>query len=88
MFEKLGWIVLSKERHYPESKIKAYIDSVNHLEQQIKEKIKTTHDQDKINDLNILLENTHILQKHIKKDFKRSGIRSNKRIRSISRSRK
>lgn len=68
MFEKLGWVILAKEYGHIE-KVKCYIDSVNHLEQNIIQKISVTKDKDKIQDLEILLQNVKILQNHINKDF-------------------
>lgn len=68
MYEKLGWMYLTKEKHNLSGhKVAAYKESVDHLLECIKQKINTIIDMDKKADLKILHENTMILKKAISK---------------------
>ena len=69
MFEKLGWMILAKDNGYS-SKIKAYLDGVNHLEKALNEKLKIVKDEDRYDDLEILLHNVKILKKKANKLLK------------------
>ena len=63
-FRKLGWIVLAKQYGYHE-KVKHYITSVHRLHSAMQKKLKTLHEQDRKNDLNIMLEHVSILKKFL-----------------------
>ena len=68
-FEKLGWMILAKERGMNE-KVMEYKNSLNRLEKSIEHKLKYhTKDPDRKEDLNIMLENLTILKQHVDKDF-------------------
>ena len=54
------------------TKIKAYIEGVQHLDAALKEAIENTHDLDRKEDLKMLLHNTRILEKTVMKMFKKS----------------
>ena len=69
MFTHLGWMVLAKNHGYS-TKIKAYIEGVQHLDAALKEAIENTHDLDRKEDLKMLLHNTRILEKTVMKMFK------------------
>jgi hypothetical protein len=68
-FEKLGWMILAKNRGYTD-KINTYLNSLERLKKSIEYKIKIIHDKDKKHDLKILYYNTEILSKHANKDLK------------------
>jgi hypothetical protein len=70
LFENLGWMVLMKQNNHNPMKIKAYIESINQYIIHLNEYKKITKDEDKKHDLDALLANAKILQKHVKKDFK------------------
>jgi len=69
MFEKLGWMILAKDNGY-NSKIKAYLDGVNHLEKALIEKLENVKDEDRYEDIEILLHNVKILKKSANKILK------------------
>ena len=60
MFEKLGWMIMAKS-HNNDLKINTYIDSIKNLQECLHAKINNTIDQDRKNDLKILLDNTECL---------------------------
>jgi len=68
VFEKLGWMVLAKEKGYND-KIVAYKGSVNRLKEAIENKIDNVEEHDRKEDLLILHKNVVILLRHIHKDF-------------------
>jgi hypothetical protein len=70
LFENLGWMVLMKEHNHNPMKIEAYVESINQYIIHLNEYKKITRDTDKKHDLNALIANAKILQKHVKKDFK------------------
>lgn len=70
MFEQLGWMVLAKEKYGLSDKIATYKNSVNRLKEAIECKMTQVHEQDRKDDLQILLDNVIILKAHIDKDFK------------------
>jgi hypothetical protein len=70
LFENLGWMVLVKAHKHNPMKIKAYKESINQYIIHLNEYKKITKDADKKHDLDALLENALILQKHVNKDFK------------------
>ena len=68
MFEQLGWMVLA--HHYGmKDKVSTYKNSVKRLKMAIEKKLDHMHDQDKCEDLKIMLYNVCILEDHIMKDF-------------------
>ena len=69
MFEKLGWMVLAKERGMTD-KVKAYVNSLYRIHMAIEQKMKKTDDKDKMEDLRIMKKNIQILLAHVQKDFK------------------
>ena len=68
MFEKLGWMLLAKRDGYS-YKIETYKKSIEHLLNALDEKIKCTHDSDRIEDLKIIHMNVQTLKEHVDKDF-------------------
>lgn len=62
-FEHLGWMVLAKERGYMD-KVVSYKKTLERLKDSIKYKIDNIYDEDKKNDLMILLNDTEILCKY------------------------
>jgi hypothetical protein len=69
MFEKLGWMVLAKEKYDLRDKITSYKMSINRLIESIECKIKTVEEKDRKADLQIMLDNVLVLKKHVDKDF-------------------
>jgi hypothetical protein len=69
LFEKLGWMVLSKE-HNIDDKVELYKDSLYRLKDCMIKKHKQIKDVDKKEDLRIMLNNLEVLIKHVEKDFK------------------
>ena len=69
MFEKLGWMVLA-ERDGHHHKIVSYKKSLSELVEAIEEKIKCTHEEDRMEDLHIMHKNVLSLVKHVNNDFK------------------
>jgi len=68
-FEKLGWMVLAKDKHMNE-KISEYKHAVDHLEKAIQHKMDYhVSDPDTKQDLMIMLHNVQVLKQHIAKDF-------------------
>lgn len=59
-FEKLGWMVLAKE-HGCDIKVSAYLQSISHLKDCLKDKIESVHDLDRKDDFTIMLRKTEIL---------------------------
>jgi len=59
-FEKLGCMVIANE-HGHDIKISAYLQSISHLQECIKDKIEIIHDPDSKVDLKIMLKKTEIL---------------------------
>ena len=57
MFEKFGWMLLSKCK----TKLKCYIDSLHKLKDCIEYKIHHTHSGDKKQDMTILWKNVKVL---------------------------
>ena len=68
-FEKLGWMVLAKEKGY-HYKIVSYKKGIKHLLESIKHLMSEYTDSDKIHDLKVLYINTMCLQSHVNKDFR------------------
>ncbi len=61
MFEKLGWMIMAKE-HNSELKIKSYMDCIQHFLLCVAKKIENTRDEDRKDDLVILMKNVMCLQ--------------------------
>ena len=68
VFEHLGWKILAKS-HGMTDKIAVYKTGVNRLKHAIEEKIKTTRDKDRKDDLHVLHKNVMTLIEHVEKDF-------------------
>ena len=68
MFEHLGWMVLADHHKYND-KIVAYKISLQRLKEKLECKIDTIKNEDKKEDLMIMLDNVKILIRHVKKDF-------------------
>ena len=68
MFEKLGWMVLAKEKGMM-YKIDFYKTGLQKLKCTIVKKHASMNDTDKKKDLEIMLTNVNILIKHANKDF-------------------
>ena len=62
MFEKLGWMIMAKE-HNSGLKIKAYMESIKHFLLCVEKKLANTRDEDRKDDLVILMKNILCLQK-------------------------
>ena len=67
-FEKLGWMVLAKERGMNE-KVMMYKHSLDHLSKSLQHKMDFHVCKDDRDDLMIMLQNVEVLQKHVEKDF-------------------
>jgi len=68
MFEHLGWMILAKSKGY-DDKIEVYKNSLKRLKEGIENKISTTKDSDKKDDLKIMWDNLNILITHANKDL-------------------
>ena len=67
-FEKLGWMVLAKEKGMHE-KVRTYVHGVQRLHDLLECKIQETMDKDRLDDLTIMLQDVKILLAHCKRDF-------------------
>lgn len=65
-YEKLGWMVLAKERGMHD-KVQVYKNSVHNLEHSLQCKINSVQEHDRKEDLQIMLTNTRILCKFVDK---------------------
>ena len=62
MFEKLGWMILGK--HYGKHlKIKGYLHSINELIKHAEKKLVDTEENDRKNDIQIIINNSYKLRK-------------------------
>jgi len=68
MFEQLGWMILAKSHGFTD-KIAVYKSSLIRLKHSLEEKIKSTKEKDRKDDLHILHKNVCILIEHVEKDF-------------------
>jgi len=69
LFEQLGWMILAKDRGMTD-KLSVYVNSLYRIHIAIHQKIKTTLDKDRIQDLMIMKKNIKVLLSHAQKDFK------------------
>jgi hypothetical protein len=69
MFEKLGWMILVKSRGENPAKIMAYKRSLKLLEKKLECKLKSSHDADRKEDVQILLNDLQVLIKHASRDL-------------------
>jgi hypothetical protein len=67
-FEKLGWMVLAKEKGMHE-KVRSYVHGVQRLHDLLECKIQETMDKDRLDDLTIMLQDVKVLLTHCKRDF-------------------
>lgn len=65
MFEKLGWMIMAKE-HHSDLKIKAYMECIQNFLICVEKKIKDTRDEDRKDDLAILMKNMRCLEDYAK----------------------
>jgi len=70
VFEQLGWMILAKDKGMTD-KISVYVNSIYRIHMAIEQKIKKTTNKDRIEDLQIMLDNVKILLAHVQKDFKK-----------------
>lgn len=61
LFEKFGWMIMAIDHHH-DLKLKSYKESLEHIQECLKDKIRVTKDEDRINDLKILLDNIKCLE--------------------------
>jgi hypothetical protein len=69
LYEKLGWMVLAKEQGL-KFKLDFYKKSIRLLKEKLLCKINSVKDYDKRSDLQIILNNVIVLQKHAEKDLR------------------
>jgi alcohol dehydrogenase class IV len=67
-FEKLGWMVLAKAKGM-KSKTNQYKKSIKALKQSIEKAKHELKEPDRLRDLNIMMKQVDVLQKHVNKDF-------------------
>lgn len=84
VFTHLGWMILARDQGYS-TKVKAYIEGINHLHEALNEAIKAYQEEDRKRDLKILLHNVKTLERKAMKLLKggRSKSKSRKRMRSM-----
>jgi hypothetical protein len=68
MFEKLGWMILAKDKGYND-KIRTYITSVHRLRDSLEHKVRHVKESDRADDLRIMHQNVLLLINHVEKDF-------------------
>ena len=68
MFEKLGWMILAKDRGMTD-KTTTYLHSLKRLKMALEQKMKKTRDPDHKEDLKIMHHNVCILCEHAEKDL-------------------
>lgn len=68
MFEELGWMILAKNRGMID-KTNVYKAGIARLKHALEQKIKSTREKDRKDDLHILHHNVCILMEHAEKDL-------------------
>jgi hypothetical protein len=68
-FEKLGWMILAK-KYGDDYKVDFYVKNMMDLRRHIRNKIKNTKSEDRLNDLMIMDRNLQALIEHAIQDFK------------------
>ena len=66
VFKKSGWMILELDKGHKDS-IKHFLNEIEHLERAIRHRLIRIQEQDRIDDLNILLANLKILKNHFNK---------------------
>ena len=69
MFEKLGWMIMAKE-YNSDLKLKAYMECIHNFLACVEKKIKNTRDEDRKDDLVILMKNVKCLEECAQKLMK------------------
>jgi len=69
VFEQLGWMILAKDRGMKD-KVSVYVNSLYRIHMAIQQKIETTVDPDRKQDLVIMETNIKVLLAHVQKEFK------------------
>ena len=69
VFEQLGWMILAKDRGMKD-KVSVYVNSLYRIHMAIQQKIETTVDPDRKQDLLIMETNIKVLLAHVQKEFK------------------
>jgi len=85
MFEHLGWMAMAK-KHNNSLKIKCYLDSIKRLLDCLERKKNNTKDEDRIDDLHVLIDNTKCLDdcaQYLLNDSSHNSNKSSKSIKSI-----
>jgi len=65
-YEKLGWMMLAKEKGMYD-KVSVYKTSVHHLARNLECKLHSVQEHDRKEDLQIMLNHTHVLCKFVDK---------------------
>jgi len=68
-FEKLGWMILAKHRGYTD-KVTTYLMSLQRLKEALEHKLTHLKEDDRKDDVHIMLNNLSILMDHANKDLK------------------
>ncbi len=68
LFEKLGWMILAKDNGMTD-KTSHYLHSLKRIKTALEQKMKSTRDHDKKEDLHIMYDNICVLMKHAEQDL-------------------
>ena len=82
MFEHLGWMAMAK-KHGNELKIKCYLDSIKRLLECLDRKKNNTKDEDRKDDLKVLIDNTNCLNECAQHLLNNSSRNSKKSVKSV-----